>query len=243
MRIISKFHDYYDSGMAHGQDQSVVYLRDTKEYDFNHLTDNRDIPQIIKDIRSAVVTYTKMENPLRWERNFFMDTNNNKNRFFMNVHKILFCGKVYTCVQISTRDLGYLNEGVDTFMYDAESVIKFLEKNSIDVDNKRYSWDTTKRERINSWFVVKQPDREWLIANKITNVAVSKSSVIVNPRLQNYNFAKCLDAYSAYQELDMWISGTLSYPQNFMVEVSDKSKIQKHGFDTKYGFRKRPQEA
>jgi len=43
------------------------------------------------------------------------------------------------------------------------------------------------------------------------------------------------------QELDMWISGTLAWPQNMMIEIDDKYRIIAHGFDEKYGFRKRPQ--
>ena len=49
-----------------------------------------------------------------------------------------------------------------------------------------------------------------------------------------------LDPFTAYQEIDMWISGTLSYPQNFMVDIEDKYKVLEHGFDPKYGFRTRP---
>jgi len=32
MRIISKFHDYYDSVMIYGQDKTVVYQREEKKY-------------------------------------------------------------------------------------------------------------------------------------------------------------------------------------------------------------------
>ena len=31
MRIISKFHDYYDSVMIYGQDKTVVYQREEKK--------------------------------------------------------------------------------------------------------------------------------------------------------------------------------------------------------------------
>ncbi len=49
-----------------------------------------------------------------------------------------------------------------------------------------------------------------------------------------------LDAYSAFQTLNQWISGTLTYPPNIMLEIEDKYKVESHGFDSKYGFRTRP---
>jgi len=58
--------------------------------------------------------------------------------------------------------------------------------------------------------------------------------------LANYEFFQVFEPFTAFQELDMFICGTLAYPHNFMVEVSDKSKVLKHGFDPEYGFRTRP---
>jgi hypothetical protein len=64
--------------------------------------------------------------------------------------------------------------------------------------------------------------------------------LLINSRLATFEFFKVFDVYSCYQELEMWMSGTLSYPQNMMIEVQNESKIEKHGFDKKYGFRTRP---
>jgi hypothetical protein len=49
-------------------------------------------------------------------------------------------------------------------------------------------------------------------------------------------FQKVLDPFTAYQELEMWISGVLGQnPQP--LEVSDEVKIQQHGFN-EWSFRK-----
>ncbi len=87
------------------------------------------------------------------------------------------------------------------------------------------------------------PDKyhiDFLIENKITNCIFTRDCVLINNKLSDYDFYKVLDPYSAFQELEMWMQGVLSYPQNIMIEVEDKSKIEKHGFDKKYGFRTRP---
>ena len=43
MRIISKFRDYYDAGIAYGIDPKLIYVREEKEIEFTH--DDRNLPQ------------------------------------------------------------------------------------------------------------------------------------------------------------------------------------------------------
>ena len=46
------------------------------------------------------------------------------------------------------------------------------------------------------------------------------------------------DAVTAFQELDMWMSGALGMPGAPMVEIDDKYRMAKHGMD-KWSFRKK----
>ena len=80
----------------------------------------------------------------------------------------------------------------------------------------------------------------FLVENKISICIMSRDNIKFNVKLSDYDFYKKFDTYTAYQELDMWISGILAYPQNIMLEVEDKIKLTKHGFDNKYSFRTRP---
>ena len=41
MRIISKFHDYYDSALSYGADDTLVYLRHTEEISAKNVEDKR----------------------------------------------------------------------------------------------------------------------------------------------------------------------------------------------------------
>lgn len=64
--------------------------------------------------------------------------------------------------------------------------------------------------------------------------------IIHNPCLKDWGFMKVLDAYQTRQELDMFVGGVLQNIEKDTVKTPDKYKIMAHGFDTQYGFRKRP---
>ena len=63
---------------------------------------------------------------------------------------------------------------------------------------------------------------------------------IINPILKDYEFYKVVDAFTAFTELQMFISGVLGVGEKEIVEIEDKYKIGQHGFD-KWSFRKEPQ--
>lgn len=140
-----------------------------------------------------------------------------------------------------------------SFYYDSESLLAFLDNENVPLDSKpkRYRWGKrnvkTKREELENWFESVDVDPEFLIANKVSIAYIvpsrsDETMLIINPCLSDIEFYKAMDSFSAYQELDMWISGTLAWPPNFMVTVPDKYRLENHGFDPKYGFRKRPGE-
>jgi hypothetical protein len=76
--------------------------------------------------------------------------------------------------------------------------------------------------------------------SKRTSVCVQP--VYLNFSLKEYEFYKVFDPYSAYQELCMFVDGSLAYPGNIPIEIDDKYKITGKGFDPIYGFRTRPKE-
>lgn len=61
--------------------------------------------------------------------------------------------------------------------------------------------------------------------------------LIKNPRLSDYNLAKIIPPYQAYQEIRMWLSN-VAWPNKPIPEVSDKDMIVAKGFDLKTSFRK-----
>jgi hypothetical protein len=58
--------------------------------------------------------------------------------------------------------------------------------------------------------------------------------------LKPLKFMRIKDPAQAFQEIYMFIAGTLGLPELPMVEIEDKYKQQQHGHDHKYSFRKEP---
>jgi hypothetical protein len=62
--------------------------------------------------------------------------------------------------------------------------------------------------------------------------------VILNPCLTDYQFYRMFDAYTAYQEIEMFMNNEIVRPDDPFIEpISDEAKAQAHGFD-KFSFRK-----
>ena len=60
----------------------------------------------------------------------------------------------------------------------------------------------------------------------------------LNPNLKDLDFHKYKDSYSTFQDIQSYLSGILGIEQHLTLELSDRSKILKAGFDPKTSFRK-----
>lgn len=250
MRIISSFHDYYDSVQQYGQDQSVIYLRKTIEYTrdgIKNLTDknNKDGLSLAWDFSKSIFSSFKEYHDFY---DYHREINSEKNNFSYSLKIFYFCGKAYPIIKLSYYDEF---QPKNSYLYNENDINIFLIKNDIinyyannkdDYHNKRIQQVIN---RLKNWInQIISVDFDWFVNYKIISIYCfeyysNEDHLIINPRLDDIQFYKVMDSYTTYQELDMFISGTLSYPQNVMVEVSDEQKVLKHGFDPKYGFRKR----
>jgi len=64
----------------------------------------------------------------------------------------------------------------------------------------------------------------------------SKGNYRLNPNLKEFKFYKVMDSYTAYQEVDMYLNGVLGATGPTMLQVSDKDRLEAHGYD-KHSFR------
>lgn len=236
MRIISKFHDYYDNAMAFGQDESVVYARERLEFDARMPSDAR-IAQLKERLLKSVERRYEMI-PVSYHGKY--------GQMIVTLGAVVFCAKTYLLARaqfIPTGSLAKSPASSDHCFYSAQALLEHMVSHGINVDEKRYKVDTSVEKRITRRFAaVAQSDPQWFIENKVSVALLMDGKVVINPVLKDIEFYKVFDPYGAYQELDMWISGTLAWPQNFMIEVSDKDRINQHGFDPVYGFRTRPRD-
>lgn len=244
MKIVSKRRDYYDTvNIGWHSDDDVTFVRhpvEIKEESLrSRLLDIIDKEHQIRDM-ATYLAIKKRSKPIAY-------------LFIMPVC-VLFCGKRYS--GIATR-LKYIDKESSQYeyWYDKGSLENYISELGImDVYQKatKFSWSLAPsyiKQRIDNFFALSNElpdkDRDFLVENKIT-IAVydcqttSNEYLTINENLNDYQFYRVVDAFTAYQELDMWLGGILAYPPNFMVNVSDKDRIAAHGFDTKYGFRKRP---
>jgi hypothetical protein len=230
--------------MALGQDQTVVFQRKSLEFDVNKTRLN-ELPAIIRNI-------VEMVNPtsqkLRyWDYHFPKGSlpsviNGKHHTFNLSSFSILFCGKLFRGLSVTKN--AYRDSLPETkCFYDTDSIMSYLRSHGVTNETITNRWDekTKLTERFDKFFNRKiNLNVDWLIENKVSVVYVGNHEVIINPVLKGYEFFKVYDAYTCWSELDMWISGTLSYPQNIMIDIEDKYKVIEHGFDPKYGFRTRP---
>jgi hypothetical protein len=67
-----------------------------------------------------------------------------------------------------------------------------------------------------------------------------EGSLVINPNLSAFEFWKVKDPFSAFQEIQQYISGVIGTGGNEPVVTSDTYKIMAAGFDLKTSFRKDP---
>lgn len=241
MKILSNFHDYYDSVMSLDQDRSIVYNR-KKEHVWS------EIDFFNEEKRCHHYQYLKPHDKKRYKywlnRNYAVADDGRATTYLeqMTKHKICFCGKVYTVIE-SNGVYCYNIEELDgrVAQFGKKEVEKFNEKNE-------YSW----RTRANC--------RKELAYNGEESVAIEymqhlplpivstinedhvwqDTNVCLHPFLKGFQFYKVRDINSAYQELSQFMSN-VAFPNKPIPDVSDRDMIVAKGFDLKTSFRKEKQ--
>lgn len=61
-----------------------------------------------------------------------------------------------------------------------------------------------------------------------------------NPKLKDMEFFACKDPFTCYQNIYQYLSGVLTQRDDIETPMTEKDKVNQHGFDQKYGFRTRP---
>lgn len=229
MRIISDFKDYYDSAAAYGIDKTVVYQRKRTEL-------------VVPAMETLFEEMPKQHDFERWAE--------------MQLRVLVVAGNGYPVVSLIEGSLTLSK--VTTHWYDLEALNRHI-ANHPKRENflSRYGgWDGDERRWSKRYTMsyaglkgafakVRSMDLPHLCIEHGTPVMLiqwgehkSKPNLILNPKLSNLRFQNVMDAYTAFQEIDMFVSGVLGQSANPMVAISDQDRIAKHGFD-KWSFRKK----
>jgi hypothetical protein len=232
MLIVSKHKDFYD-GVAGsmGIDKTIVFNREMLVFE-----KDEDLPKIFKG--------SWRDNNAFHNINLY-DVKSNKYGK-ISTFIVGFCGKLYVGWKLYNKsDNRYGYDFPIEISYDFDLVKNNLNhrrwNNSNFVDDYNYIVNYDPIELFRKYntpiFII-----DWDYQRvSVVGYGNNKVVFIVNPILNEYVFYKIFDSFTAFQEIQMFISGVLGTNQKNIVEIDDKHKIVQHGFD-KWSFRKEPSE-
>ena len=252
MKIISKFHDYYDIALAQGHDNSIIYLREEREEKFLLQCEGTSYLNSIYKELPYIDTY-----------NAYYDYKGRKIRF------IGFCGKIYPYIVFKHILKDNLSK-IERILYNSNDVMNFfteydlkkeLENFMFPQKEKLNKWNRQEKFNINTFtkyidkYSGKAGCEEIFLKYKVPIFIIEldfyykrvwsgkhtfeEGKIILNPCLKDIEFFRLINPYVAFQEIEMFLSGVLGFPSPPMIEITDKDKLTKQGFD-KWSFRKMP---
>ena len=248
MRIFSKFHDYYDAVLAYGADERVIYHRN---------------PEIIAPIPEEweflIPTISYKEDVQSKHK-----TRGVRDKYDLRPIVVGLAGKIYHGVGVEKKVSSFEGKNVLKVFWDFDEYQAYMEECGLKLielkkSHKRSKWGGQREpywmrsalyeEGAKAWFTVERPDqhREIFINRKVPLVTATRNryyyrkdtEMELNGSLSRYQFYRRLDAYQTYQELDMFVAGTLTQEDNPMAGIDDKHLAKQKGFDC-YSFKKLP---
>lgn len=215
MRLIKKFQDYYDSAVGYSIDPNIVYVRESKF--------------IPLDRNEWQETFSKLVGHYRGSTDWNI-----------TYHIIGFCGVLYPLVHV---EFSY---------YKPRAVIETTEEHIFytfgdykawrqDGDSK---WASREVQEFFEQFSGKRMDEKFVeleapvfvVQRDPDDTSYQRElGILTNPCLKDWNFFRIKDAYTAFQEISMYLGNQLVQEKK-VDEIADKYRIAGHGFD-KQSFR------
>lgn len=228
MRIIYG-RDYYDSALAWGRDTDIVFVREKNKTILLPYFGSLGFRELLTSLHPSVTI----------DPNGFTTRTTSYKLIPVIVY---FCGKRYNGIKVESSSYGETNS---TTYWNYDSYYNFLRSKNVD---SRGHYDSSQTIKYYFDREISKKELDFLIENKYTilisqwniNLYSNKDEELwsVNaPELKKIHFYKVVDAYTAFQEISMWVGGVLTGQGKPMVQISDKYKIMKHGFD-EWSFRK-----
>ena len=168
----------------------------------------------------------------------------------LTVHRIEysligFCGKIYPVILLSLGCHKTIGDSLIA-IYDKNELSKYLSKDDTYPEREFSRWlDLTSINYSSFTDYNKESFRALLsiferIKGPIFQIKCDENFDHLDfenaPELQEVQFQKVFNPYSAYQEIRMYLGSVLTKPEKPMLTISDRDKIQQHGFD-KFSFR------
>lgn len=239
MKLISSTHDYYD-GIAHSTrtDPKIIFIRKPELFPVKHEFTGCRYQSLV------------------W---------NDKHHYQINL--IGFCGRLIPYIYINVETHNSMGDGWETheyYFYDYDELIKNVPFFSINPALKnKWKYNYNGRVNIRNWL----KEGVWKFNDYSLNSKRNPSlttddeffkSLFLNKKIAYFNldfhdlktlhvntypilrdigFPSFMDAQTAFQELDRYLSNELVRPDEIKIVIPDKLKAESHGFD-KFSFRK-----
>lgn len=231
MRIISG-RDYYDNALAYGRDETILFVRERDRW-----LKDAEVPSGLKYVRPYISLREinkKTDVAYRGENIYVVDGR----KYFLNALTVMFCGKVYHGISIEQ------DGGGTVYFWQKDQFEEFIGKLGLECYRHSYRFDIDPKTFFDPYNAPRTL-MDWLIDMHITLAVRFPSKQpekwsINSDRLKEVQFYRALDAFTAFQEISMWIGGVIPGHGNQMVAIPDIIRIEKHGFDKKFSFRKQP---
>ena len=256
MRIIGG-KDYYDSARAYGADPAHVLVRNHEQFTQHDLPDDFPFEGFANQFPVSFGIKNPIKNPIH---NRDLDIR-------LGTVVVFFAGKIYKAIRAETAHPGVLvtpsryekPEYKYSYLWSMQDFEEWFEFNRKHIREDRmtstkprdwrrldYEGVAAVAEKVLRVRELTPEQMKWVVDNKvsiITGEYFSRSDntnwTINSDFLGDYEFARVLDPYTAFQELAMWVGGILPGNENPMVSISDEDRASKHGMD-KWSFRRPP---
>lgn len=265
MRIIGGS-DYYDSAMAFGRDETILFKRNSgRTLTLDDVHGELNIPRRqpaftmvvpgakqrrLPDYFSPVRRRTTQEVRLR-----------GCNIAFQPLH-VVFCGKSYCGITAVETTSTPVRQTI-TRIWHANALSEFCAARGIEIedsptrtmrDNRldgRGIWQDVdvNLDSLKDYFTplpIEPGKLGPLISQRVTIMVRIIGSWSRDPvwnvdgcDLSEIGFAKAVDPHTAFQEISMWLGGVLGAEKPNLVEITDdRIKVEKHGFHHPTSFRR-----
>ena len=213
MRIISKFHDYYDTSVTM-VDMQNVYVREKKEIEVSerNIFVKRTDETISKCLGATCV-----------------------------IRQVFFCGKYYFYLTTSDKDYFCIDkwkwvkpEEQDRVVYtDFDQVKSKAEKLKVK--------SSIMKQASRVWDSMSVPPVDMIDLNKNHNAPVIllehkgyryvDHAIILNAELKSIEFQRIVDPWSAFQDIERYMANDLAEDNKPPVEIADEYRIKAHGYN------------
>lgn len=255
MLILSKHKDYYDTAIGYGGiDKSIVYDRKT--------TIVTEQPVKLSSWRQRVM----IERRTIWDTLRRRQAHDKKEPWQYIPFIFGFCGKTYVGYYIAWLDRKCdITYQLITFDQDEVHRILVTEREKDKPERRRVDYKREWANTVSTLYDVyhKKADLSLFVKYRVPAYVIdfgtpltsnekyldaeishyqAESALILNPVLKDYELNTVFDAFTAHQEIEMFLGGVLGRPEKEVDEVPDKYRLAQHGFD-KWSFRKEPNES